>query len=100
MKKRKRFTPEQKAAALRRHLVDRIPISQVCEEAGIQPAVFYRWQKTAFEALPGLFEKKPKNKSDKNDEIAALRQRLARKDEVIAEITEDFIAAKKKIGEL
>lgn len=98
-RKRKRFTAEQKAAIVRRHLVDGKSVSEVCEEADIQPTVFYRWQKQVFDGLPGLFEKKSKRKHDKDKEITSLKQRLARKDEVIAEITEDYISVKKKIGE-
>ena len=31
-KERKHFTPEEKVAILRRHLVDRAPVSELCEE--------------------------------------------------------------------
>ena len=47
-KPRRSFTATQKTAILRRHLVDKIPISQVCEEEGIQPSLFYYWQKQLF----------------------------------------------------
>jgi transposase-like protein len=30
-KERKHFTPEEKVAILRRHLVDRAPVSELCE---------------------------------------------------------------------
>ena len=33
-KERKHFTPEGKVAILRRHLVDKIPVSELCEELG------------------------------------------------------------------
>ena len=41
-KTRRQFNAEQRAAILRRHLGDKIPVSEVCEEFGIQPSVFYR----------------------------------------------------------
>ncbi len=44
-KERKHFTPEEKVAILRRHLVDKVPVSELCEELGLRPTVFYRWQK-------------------------------------------------------
>jgi transposase-like protein len=44
-KERKHFTPEEKVAILRRHLVDKVPVSGLCEELGLRPTVFYRWQK-------------------------------------------------------
>jgi len=43
------FTPEEKVAILRRHLVDKVPVSELCEELGPRPTVFYRWQKELFE---------------------------------------------------
>ena len=48
-KERKHFTPEEKVAILRRHLVDKVPVSELCEELGLRPTVFYRWQKELFE---------------------------------------------------
>src|SRR5262245_33472624 len=44
-KQRKHYTPEEKVAILRRHLVEGVPISDLCDERGLQPSVFYRWQK-------------------------------------------------------
>ncbi len=44
-KERKHFTPEEKVAVLRRHLLDKVQISELCEELGLRPTVFYRWQK-------------------------------------------------------
>ena len=44
-KQRNHYTPEEKVAILRRHLLDKEPISKLCDELGLQPTVFYRWQK-------------------------------------------------------
>ena len=44
-KKRRRFTPEDKATILRRHLADKVPVSDLCEEYKIQPSLFYQWQR-------------------------------------------------------
>jgi transposase-like protein len=43
MAKRRKYTTEQKVAILRRHLVDKVPISQLCEEYKLQPSVLYQW---------------------------------------------------------
>jgi len=48
-KERKHYTAEEKVAILRRHLLDKVPVSDLCEELGLQPTVFYRWQKEFFE---------------------------------------------------
>lgn len=48
-KERKHYTAEEKVAILRRHLLDQVAVSDLCEELGLQPTVFYRWQKELFE---------------------------------------------------
>jgi hypothetical protein len=35
------YTQEEKGVTLRRHLLDREPISELCDELGLQPTVFY-----------------------------------------------------------
>jgi transposase len=44
-KQRKHYTPEEKVAILRRRLLEQAPISELCDQQGLQPTVFYRWQK-------------------------------------------------------
>ena len=98
-RKRKRFTSEQKAAVLRRHLLDGKSISDLCEEHGIAPTMFYRWQKQMFENLSDLFERNDgSGEGHLAEENAQLRQTIARKDGVIAEVTQELIDAKKQIG--
>lgn len=97
--KRKRFSAEQKAAVVRRHLIDGQAVANVCDENGIQPSVFYRWQKQMFESLPALFERQGASPTRAlEEENERLRQQLARKDEIIAEVTGELIDAKKKSG--
>ena len=50
---RRQFTPEEKATILRRHLADRIPVSDPCDEYHSQPTLFYLRQWQAFEQLSG-----------------------------------------------
>ena len=54
-KERKHFTPEEKVAILRRNLVDKVPVSELSEELGLRPTVFYRWQKELFENVSRRF---------------------------------------------
>ena len=99
-KKRKKFSPEEKVRILRRHLVEKAPVSDLCDEHGMHPTVFYRWQKEFFEHGAAAFEKrngKPGKKLEK--ENAGLKARLARKDEVMAELLEDHVRLKKSFGE-
>jgi transposase len=54
----KQYTGEEKVAILRRHLLDKVPISDLCAELGLQPTVFYRWQKEFFENGAAAFSGK------------------------------------------
>ena len=56
-KQRKQYAPEEKVVILRRHLLEKEPISKLCDEVGLQPTVFYRWQKEFFENGAAAFER-------------------------------------------
>ena len=98
-KQRRRFTPQQKAAIVREHFVDKIPVSDLCDRHGIQPTLFYRWQKEMLENLSGLFERQSASQlTVLKRQNEALRAKIAHKDEVIAEIMESHVALKKTLG--
>ena len=56
-KGRRRHTAEQKAELLRQHVAEKKPVSEVCNEAEIQPSLFYTWQR---ELLAGAHTVKPR----------------------------------------
>jgi transposase-like protein len=98
--KRRRFTPEEKVSILRRHFLDKVPVSDLCDELGLNPNVFYTWQKAFFENGAIAFTPRIDSRSLKLEhEVGALRAKLARKDEVIAEIMASHIELKKSLGE-
>jgi transposase len=101
---RRHFSPEQKVALLRQHLVEKVPISEVCQQNGIAVNLFYLWQKTFFENGTAAFtvhDKRRKNDTDAKDrKIAALEARLQRKHEVLSELMEEHVQLKKARGEL
>jgi transposase-like protein len=102
MSNRKNFTPEQKVAIVRRHLLDKVPISDLCDELGIQPTQYYQWQKQFFENGTGAFERRANQRRQedaKDRTIAQLEAKLAKKNEVISELMEENIQSKKAIGE-
>jgi transposase-like protein len=100
-KQRKHYTPEERVAILRRHLLDKEPISKLCDELGLQPTVFYRWQKEFFENGPSAFEqKRATNQSAEQERIAYLEKKIQTKDEVLAELMAEHVPLKKEIGEL
>ena len=103
-KPRKVYSPSQKVAILRRHLIDKVPVSDLCDEFQLNPNLFYLWQKTFFEQGAAAFErsaKKGKSTTDAKDrQIAALQLKLANKNEVISELLEENVRSKKELGEL
>lgn len=99
---RRRHSPEQKAALLRQHLVDKKPVSEICSAAEIQPSVFYKWERDLLEAAPALFtsRRSPSREQELEAQVAALEAKLARKDAIIAEVSEEYVKLKKELGEL
>ena len=100
---RRRFTGQQKVAIVREHLIEKVPVSDVCDRHGLNPTAFYRWQKEFFENGAAAFEKRRSAADAKTRHLAErvekLRARIARKDEVIAELMEDHLRLKKNLGE-
>jgi transposase-like protein len=90
-------------AILRRHLVEKVPVSQLCEEHGIQPGHLYGWQKALFENGASVFDGSRK-RNGRQEEAAtqrmeALTAKLRRKDEVLSELMAEHVALKKSLGE-
>src|SRR6516225_2997781 len=96
-KERKHYTAEEKVAILRRHLLDKVPISDLCDELGLQPTVFYRWQKDFFEnGAAALQNRGRKNHQPEQERIAYLEKKIQTKDEVLAELMAEHVALKKR----
>ena len=103
-KRRRKFTAQQKVKILRQHLVEKVPISEVCDRNGIPPPQFYQWQKVFFENGAAAFETAANGRKDNSDKkldkkISHLQTKLAHKDEVIAEIMASHVELKKSLGQ-
>ena len=100
-KQRKHYTAEEKVAILRRHLLEGLAVSTLCDETGLQPTVFYRWQKELFENGAAAFQAPGRTHHQAEQErIEYLEKKIQRKDEVLAELMAEHIALKKALGEL
>ena len=98
-KQRKHYTPEEKVAILRRHLLDKEPVSKLCDEIGLKPTVLYRWQKEFFDNGAAAFDqKRPTNHSADQGRVTYLEKKIQTKDEVLAELMAEHIALKKHLG--
>jgi transposase len=102
-KQRKHYTPEEKVAILRRHLVEGVQISDLCDERGLQPTVFYRWQKEFFENGAAAFQAQERphlQVEERQKRIEFLEKKMQTKDEVLAELMAEHVALKKTLGDL
>src|SRR6267378_3527996 len=102
-KERKHYTAQEKVAILKRHLLDKVPVSDLCEELSLKPTVFYRWQKEFFENGAAAFQaqERPYHQvEEKQKRIEFLEKKVQTKDEVLAELMAEHIALKKALGEL
>ena len=98
--RRRRLAPDEKIAILKAHLVDKKPISDLCDQHGIQPSQFYRWQQEFFERGSLVFESRGEKPSTGLErKVTALEEKLVRKDSVLAELMEEHVALKKSLGE-
>jgi transposase-like protein len=89
-------------AILRQHLLERVPISEVCQKHGLQPTVFYLWQKRLFEEGAALLER-PAGRSARITEARqtqALEAKLREKNEALAELVTEYMASKRRMGRL
>jgi len=101
-KARRAYSPTEKMAILRKHLIEKVTVSELCEQNKIAPTVFYHWQKQLFENGGAVFSNGAKEKAKptgQEQKIAQLEQKLQRKAEVLSELMEEHIQLKKSLGE-
>ena len=103
-RKRRTFTPEQKVAILRLHFLEKKPISDICQENDIAVNLFYLWQKQFFDNGAAAFvqpgKRRQARQDDKDRKIANLEGKLLQKNEVLAEVMQEFVLLKKELGGL
>lgn len=102
--KRRQWTGEQILLLLKRHLVDKVELSKICEEEKIQPSQFYRWQAQLFAEGAAVFQRKNgqgerKQRVEAREKIAGLEEKLQKKNEVLSELMEEHVNLKKELGE-
>jgi transposase len=102
-KTRRTFTPEQKADIVRRHLAGTEPVSNLADEFGVQPTQIHAWVKLVLDQAAAAFRqpRAGRRATDvKDQKIAHLEAKLAKKNEVVAELMEEHVQLKKELGEL
>lgn len=101
--KRRQVSATEKVSYVRRHLVEKETVSEICDEARVRPTLFYKWQKQLFEKGATLFESGKGRKPQEarlEDRVRVLEQKLQRKHEVLSELMEEHVKLKKSLGEI
>ena len=97
--KRKQYTGEEKLAILRKHLLEGVAVSEICDEQGLQPTVFYRWQKQLFEEGAVVFRRPNDTEAKKlQRQVTQLEEKLVKKNEVLGELPEEYVTLEKDLG--
>ena len=101
--KRRHFSAEQKAQVVRRHLAGKEAVSNLADEFQIQPSLIHLWVKQVLEQAERAFDKTPGRRAvveASARRIEQLQNKLVQKNEVIAELMEENVRAKKANGDL
>ena len=96
---RKRYSPEEKFKIVKEQLTTKTSVSEICKKYGISPGNFYSWQENFFAGAMAGFDKKrgPQPSLAKSDaRVEQLESEVDRMKDVIAEITAENVAFKKK----
>ena len=102
---RRQFSSSQKAEILKKNLAGKKSVSDLADEYNVQPSVIYGWLKQVMDNLPALADTATTKRKSNEDaqlrkRVQALEARLSRKDEVIADISEEHVKLKKELGVL
>jgi transposase len=100
-KQRRHFADHEKVAILKRHLIDKVPVSDLCDELDLYPNQSYDWLKKFFENGHLAFANGRKSKAveeAKDQKIHQREAKLTRKNEVVAELMEALTEEKKDMG--
>ena len=101
-RQRRHFADHEKVAILKRHLIDKVAVSDLCDELDIYPNQFYDWLKKFFENGHLAFANGRNAKASQDAQQAKIQQleaKLTRKNEVMAELMEALTEEKKRNGE-
>ena len=107
-KKKPNLSGDKKLAILREHLINKTPISEICEKHQITPSSFYRWQQELFTNATDCFTSAKQSKTKQENkrinkletQLDKVNQKLSQRNEVLSELMSDHIALKKSLGEI
>lgn len=102
------FDSTKKADVVRRHLKDGVPVSDLAKELDVQPSQIHQWINQVLSQAEKAFEKPSKKRKRSvqslekrlTRKVDQLEQQLINRNEVIAELMEENVKAKKENGDL
>ena len=98
-RQRKTYTPEEKVGIIGKHVLDGVAVSDLCDAHGLHPTVYYRWQKEFFDGGAAAFAKESSRQIGQlKTRLAEAEEQLGRKNEVLAEVMEEYVRCKKNGG--
>lgn len=98
-RKRKQFQASEKVSIIRQHLIEKVSVADLCDKYGMAPSIYYRWQKQFFEGGEKAFATTTETAVNRlQQEVQQLEEKLARKDEVLGEVMEEYVTLKKSAG--
>lgn len=101
-KARMQYSGKEKIKILRKHLIEKVAVSEICDEYKIAVSVFYKWQGQLFEQGDKVFSQTNNREKTKpsqlEQKVVALEEKLIRKAEVLSELMEEHIKLKKNLG--
>lgn len=98
-KSRKNYGPSEKVMLLKRHLLEKVSVAEICDKLDLQPTVFYRWLKVFFENGASAFEKENvAAERVRERKVHELEEKIQKKDEVLAELMYEHVQLKKSLG--
>ncbi len=90
VKRREMFTTEKKIVILKKHLLKRKAVSDICDEHGVHLTMFYRLQDKFFLDGTSIFTKtKQKAKCSDFQRLTQLEDKLQHKNEALSKLMKE-----------
>jgi transposase len=84
-KERRHWSADDKPKLLRRHLIEKIPVSKICEGSQLAPSMFHRWLEQLFlNATLALQGNRSPERTQDQQHIEKLEKKIRQKDKVLA----------------
>ena len=99
MVERRVFKPEEKMKIVMEGLSGAIEITELCRKYGIGTARFYSWKEKLLRNSAEIFDDRGRRNTSDQRNIADQKEEISRLKDVIAEITQENLEIKKKIGD-